>query len=39
MKGSTLVIMQIIEEPNCFFGGMAVPLWRSDSSRGSDPAD
>ena len=27
--GSTLVIMYSNEEPNCLFGGMAVPQWKS----------
>ena len=26
------------EEPNSFFGGMAVPQWESDSIFGIDPA-
>ena len=28
------------KEPNCFFGGMAVPQWESDDIKfGIDPAD
>ena len=30
IKGSTLVIMHSNQEPNCFFGGMNVPQWKSE---------
>ena len=36
--GSTLVILQSSEEPNNFFGGMAVPPWRNSTKEWvSDP--
>ena len=38
-KGSTLVILKSSNEPNSFFGGMAVPEWKSLNSFITDPAD
>ena len=36
-----MVIMHSNEEPNCLFGGMAVPQWESPSNwkDGIDPTD
>ena len=32
--------MHSIEEPNCLFGGMAVPNWESENGNyNSDPVD
>ena len=38
-SGSTLVIMHSAEEPNSFFGGMAVPSWNSEGNHIEDPAN
>ena len=39
LKGSTLLIMSSKDEPDSFFGGMAVPSWDSNDHWISDPID
>ena len=39
LKGSALLIMSSKDEPDSFFGAMAVPSWDSNNHWISDPID